>query len=51
MKKVNDKVFADEKEEVSYHHLHKFDKQYDEIIKTVYEESPILESAIKKHGR
>ncbi len=51
MKKVKDKALADGKEEVSYYHLHKFDKQYDEILKTAYEENPLPESTAKKRGR
>lgn len=51
MKKVKDKALADGKDEVSYYHLHKFDKQYDEIIKTAYEENPLPESTAKKRGR
>lgn len=51
MKKVKDKALADGKEEVSYYHLHKFDKQYDEILKTAYEENPLPETTAKKRGR
>lgn len=51
MKKVKDKALADGKDEVSYYHLHKFDKQYDEIIKTAYEENPSPATAAKKRGR
>ena len=51
MKKVKDKALAAGKDEVSYYHLHKFDKQYDEIIKTAYEENPLQEPATKKRGR
>ncbi len=51
MKKVKDKALADGKEEASYYHLHKFDKQYDEILKTAYEENPLPESTAKKRGR
>ncbi len=29
-------------------HLHKFDKEYDEIIKTAYEENPLPEETTKK---
>ncbi len=47
MKEVKDKAFADGKDEVSYYHLHKFDKQYDEIIKTSYAENPFPESTAK----
>ena len=51
MKKVKDKALADGKTEVSYYHLHRFDKQYDEIIKTAYEENPLPEPTTKKRGR
>lgn len=51
MKKVKDKTVAQEKEAASYYHLHKFDKQYDEIIKKAYEENPLPESTGKKRGR
>ena len=44
MKKVKDKAVAQEKEDVSYYYLHKFDKRYDEIIKQAYEENPLPES-------
>ena len=48
MKKVKDKVVAQEKEAVSYYYLHKFDKRYDEIIQQAYEENPLPESTSKK---
>ncbi len=51
MKKVKDKTLADEKEEISYYYLHKFDKQYDEILKTAYEENPLPETTAEKRGR
>ena len=51
MKKVKDKVVAQEKEAVSYYYLHKFDKRYDEIIQQAYEENPLPESTSKKRGR
>lgn len=47
MKKVKDKALAAGKDEVSYYHLHKFDKQYDEILKTAYEENPLPEPVAK----
>ena len=47
MKKVRDKALADGKDEVSCYHLRKFDKQYDEIIKTAYEENPAPETTGK----
>lgn len=51
MKKIKDKALADGKDAVSYYHLHKFDKQYDEIIQTAYKENPVPESTAKKRGR
>ncbi len=51
MKKVKEKAFADGKEEVSYYHLHKFDKQYDEILKTAYKEKTLPEPDVKKRDR
>ncbi len=51
MKKVKEKALADGKDEVSYYHLHKFDKQYDEILKTAYRENPLPEPTVKKRGR
>ena len=51
MKKVRDKSLAKGKDEVSYYHLHKFDKKYDEIIKTAYAENPLPEETTKKRGR
>ena len=51
MKKVRDKALLSEKDEVSYYHRHKFDKEYDAIIKTAYEENPLPETPAKKRGR
>ena len=51
MKKVRDKALPDAKDEVSYYHRHKFDKEYDSIIKTAYEENPLPETPAKKRGR
>ena len=51
MKKVRDKALLDAKDEVSYYHRHKFDKEYDSIIKTAYEENPLSETPAKKRGR
>ena len=51
MKKIKDKAVEQDKDAVSYYHLHKFDKQYDEIIKTAYEENPLPEVTGKKRGR
>lgn len=51
MKKVRDKALLSDKDEVSYYHRHKFDQEYDAIIKTAYEENPIPETPAKKRGR
>lgn len=51
MKKVKEKALANEKEHVSYYYLHKFGKQYDEILKTAYEENPLPKDSAKKRGR
>lgn len=51
MKKVKEKAITQDKDLVSSYHLDKFDKQYDEIIKTAYEENPLPEVAVKKPGR
>ena len=51
MKRVKDKALDSEKEEVSYYHLHKFDKEYDKLIKLAYEENPMPEVTAKKRGR
>lgn len=51
MKKVRDKALLSEEDEVSYYHRHKFDKEYDAIIKTAYEENPLPETPAKKRGR
>lgn len=51
MKKVKDKAVEQEKEALSYYYLHKFDMQYDEIIKKAYNENPLPESTGKKRGR
>lgn len=51
MKKVKEKALANEKEHVSYYYLHKFEKQYDEILKTAYEENPLPKDSAKKCGR
>ena len=39
-----------EKVKSAYYHLRKFDKQYDEIVKTAYEENPSPETMAKKRG-
>ena len=51
MKKVRDKALLSDKDEVSYYYRHKFDKEYDTIIKTAYEENPLPETPAKKRGR
>lgn len=51
MKKIKDKALANGKDSVSYYHLHKFNQQYDEIIKTAYAENPMPESKPGKRGR
>ena len=51
MKKVRDKALLSEKDEVSYYHRHKFDMEYDAIIKTAYEENPLPETPANKRGR
>ncbi len=51
MKKVRDKVLRKGKDEVSYYHLHKFDKEYDDIIETAYAENPLPEKTARKRGR
>ena len=51
MKKVRDKALLLDKDEVSYYHRHKFDMEYDSIIKTAYGENPFPETPAKKRGR
>ena len=51
MKKVRDKALTKGKDEISYYHLHKFDKKYDEIIKIALAENPLPEETTKKRGR
>lgn len=51
MKKVRDKALLSNKDEVSYYYRHKFDMEYDAIIKTAYEENPIPKTPAKKRGR
>ena len=47
MKKVRDKALLDDKDEISYYHRHKFDKEYNSIIKTVYEANPLPKTPTK----
>jgi transposase len=51
MKKVKETALQKGKDEVSYYHLHKFDTEYDDIIKTAYAENPLPETTEKKRGR
>ena len=51
MKKVKDKAVEAGKESLSYYHYHKFDKQYDKLIKQAREENPLPVSMEKKRGR
>ena len=48
---MRDKALLSDKDEVGYYHRHKFDMQYDAIIKTAYEENPLPEAPVKKLGR
>lgn len=47
MKKVRDKALLLDKDEVSYYHRHKFDMEYDSIIKTAYGENPFPKTPAK----
>lgn len=51
MKKVKDKAVEKGKDSLSYYHYHKFDKQYDELIKQARNENPVPETTEKKRGR
>ena len=51
MKKVRDKALLSNKDATSHYHRHRFDMEYDAIIKTAYEENPLPESPAKKRGR
>ena len=51
MKKVHDKELLSGKDEVSCYHRHKFDMEYDSIIKTAYGENPLPETSAKKRDR
>lgn len=48
---MRDKDLLSDKGEVSCYHHHKFDMEYDSIIKTAYEENPHPETPAKKRGR
>ncbi len=51
MKKAKDKAIGAGKESLGYYHYHKFDKQYDKLIKQAREENPLPETTAKKRGR
>ena len=51
MKKAKEKAMASGSDSASIKQLEKFDKQYDEIIKTAYAENPLPETTEKKRGR
>lgn len=51
MKKAREKALLSGKEEASYYHRHKYDMEYDAIIKTAYEENPFPETPANKRGR
>lgn len=51
MKKVWAKALLADKDEVSYYHRHKFDMEYDAIIKNAYEENPLPETPANTCGR
>ena len=50
MKKVRDKALISDEDEVSSTQRHKFDMEYDAIIKTAYEENPLPETTANKRG-
>lgn len=51
MKKMRDKALLSDMDAISHYHRHRFDMEYDTIIKTAYEENPLPESPAKKRGR
>ena len=51
MKKAKDEALAVGQDAISTEQLQKFDTQYDEILKTAYEENPQPEPTAKKRGR
>ena len=52
MKKARDKAVAKRKSELSYYYLHKFDMEYDRIMKIADEECPLpSKPSVKKKGR
>ena len=51
MKKSRDEAGQEHRDELSSQQLSKFDTEYDDIIKTAYEENPLPETSAKKRGR
>ena len=51
IKKAKETAMASGKDSINCNQLEKFDKQYDEIIKTAYAENPLPETTEKKRGR
>ena len=51
MKKVKEKAIIKGKTGLSYYHLHKFDKNYDNLIELAKKENPLPETTVKKRGR
>ena len=51
MKKSRDEAVQEHRDELSMQQLSKFDTEYDDIIKTAYEENPLPETSAKKRGR
>ena len=51
MKKSWDEAVQEHRDELSSQQLSKFDTEYDDIIKTAYEENPLPETSAKKRGR
>ena len=51
MKKSRDEAVREHKDELNSHQLSQYDAEYDDIIKTAYEENPVPETTGKKRGR
>ena len=51
MKKMKDKAVGAGKGTLSYYHLHKFDKRYNELIRQAREENPLSDTTEKRRGR
>lgn len=51
MKKTKDKAVAKDKESLSYYYLHKFDQEYDDILRKANEENPLPDKTPNKRGR